>query len=169
MGEEPVVEATSNRSRGDRSAKVRGLRRGLVVLAVTFALLQLVPYGWRHSNPPVRADAPWPDAQSAAVARTACYSCHSNETHWPIYSYIAPASWLVRRDVDTGRAKLNFSEWGQNSDAHDAADAVANGSMPPIQYTLLHPSARLSDDERRALVAALRAMKNDSGHGGGDG
>ena len=60
-------------------------------------------HGWPHPNPPVVEDAPWPDAESAAIARASCYSCHSNETDWPAYSYVAPFSWLVRRDVDAGR------------------------------------------------------------------
>ena len=61
----------------------------------------------------MRADAPWPDAESAALARDACYSCHSNETDWPLYSYVAPMSWLVRADVESGRDELNFSDWDE--------------------------------------------------------
>ena len=124
---------------------------GVVVL-----VLQAAPYGWRRPNPPVVADAPWPDARSAKLARAACYDCHSNETDWPVYSYVAPMSWLVRRDVDAGRGELNFSEW--DGDADDAAEAIAEGSMPPARYAALHPAARLSDAEERDLIAALVAM-----------
>ena len=152
----------------NRTALKRWLRRGLMLLALMFAVMQAVPYGWAHSNPPVRADAPWPDAETAALARDSCYSCHSNETDWPVYSFVAPSSWLVRSDVDAGRDKLNFSEWGEDIDADDAAEAVAEGSMPPTPYTLLHPSARLTDAERRALVAALEAM-DDHAQGSGQG
>src|SRR5262245_29166228 len=74
---------------------------------VTFLALQLVPYGWKHSNPPVQSEPPWPDAQTEQLARGACYDCHSNETEWPVYSYIAPVSWLVRSDVDEGRHEMN--------------------------------------------------------------
>jgi Haem-binding domain len=41
----------------------------------------------------------------------ACYDCHSNQTRWPLYSRVAPMSWLVTRDVQRGRDKLNFSTW----------------------------------------------------------
>jgi hypothetical protein len=124
-----------------------------------FLLLQLVPYGWWHSNPPVVADAPWPDAASAAIARDACYDCHSNETDWPVYSYVAPMSWLVRRDVERGREALNFSEWSTDDNgAHDAAEEVEDGDMPPSQYVRLHPDADLSDEDVARLVAALEAM-----------
>src|SRR5690606_33039572 len=72
-------------------------------LAGLFLALQLVPYGWEHSNPPVTANAPWPTPEAERLARAACYDCHSNETDWPVYSYVAPFSWLVRSDVEGGR------------------------------------------------------------------
>ena len=130
---------------------------GLLGLA-GFVAIQLVPYGWRHPNPPVEEAARWPDAESEALARDACYACHSHETDWPPYSYVAPMSWLVRNDVEAGRDELNFSDWDE-SDADDAAEAVADGSMPLSRYTLLHPDADLSDDERRILIDALTVME----------
>ena len=89
------------------------------------------------------------------LARDACYDCHSNETEWPVYAYVAPMSWLVRHDVEHGRDALNFSEWGERDDAHDAAEAVEDGSMPPDRYVRLHSDARLSPAERQALIDAL--------------
>lgn len=137
--------------------------------AALFGLLQLVPYGWWHVNPPITADAPWPDGVSAKLARQACYDCHSNETDWPFYSYIAPMSWLVRADVQAGRKELNFSKWDEYGDeADDAAEEVSRGAMPPDRYTRLHPDAKLSDEEVATLVAALEAMDEGSGRGGGD-
>lgn len=121
--------------------------------------MQLVPYGWRHPNPPVTDDASWPSARAEGLARAACYDCHSNETDWPVYSYIAPMSWLVRSDVESGRDELNFSNWDDHdSEADDAAEAIAEGSMPPSQYTLLHPDAALDADEKQQLIDALRTM-----------
>jgi hypothetical protein len=68
-----------------RTVKRRTVKRWIVRIlvagAVPFLVLQLVPYGWWHENPPVTADAPWPDADSAALARRACYDCHSNESN----------------------------------------------------------------------------------------
>jgi hypothetical protein len=39
------------------------LRAGLGPLAVA-VLVQLVPYGRDHTNPPVTRDAPWPDGRT---------------------------------------------------------------------------------------------------------
>ncbi len=121
--------------------------------------IQLVPYGWSKPNPPVRAAAVWPDAESERIARTSCYACHSNETEWPPYSYVAPMSWLVRRDVEQGRDELNFSDWDDDaSEADDAIETIEDGSMPPRQYTLIHRDARLDADEAAVLADALRRI-----------
>jgi hypothetical protein len=138
---------------------MRWVRRILIGLVILFVVIQLVPYGRDHSNPNVVQDAPWPDARSATLARTSCYDCHSNETDWPVYSNVAPISWLVQRDVDEGRDKLNFSRWDESQAKLDkAADQVERGKMPPANYTRIHSSAKLSDEEQQVLVAALLAM-----------
>jgi Haem-binding domain len=145
------------------------LRAGLGLLAVA-VLLQLVPYGRDHTNPPVTQDAPWPDARARELATTACYDCHSNETRWPLQSFVAPFSWMVARDVEQGRDKLNFSTWDEDDgEADDAADAVADASMPPRRYLLAHPDAALSDAERQVLIDGLQAMdeaRRGRGRGG---
>ena len=133
------------------------VRVGALVLGALLLALQLVPYGRDHSNPPVTADAPWPTPEGRRLAVAACYDCHSNQTKWPLYSYVAPMSWLVQRDVENGRRELNFSAW--DGDADDAADAVEDGSMPPRNYTFLHPEARLSPEERAALIRELEALE----------
>lgn len=141
----------------------------LGVLVGAFLLMQLVPYGWTHSNPPVTSAAPWPNAEAEAIARQSCYDCHSNETDWPAYSYVAPMSWLVRSDVDTGRSEMNFSEWDpQDNKADDAIEEIQEGSMPLPKYTRIHGDAKLTDEEKAKLSAALDQMASDGRSGGDD-
>lgn len=134
----------------------------LVLLAV-FIAIQFVPYGRDHDDPSVTAEPPWDSPRTRELAKGACFDCHSNETVWPWYSNIAPASWLVYRDVAEGREKLNFSEWPDLPAgagaliAAEAAELVNGGEMPPIQYRLAHSAARLSDAEKSELVAGLEA------------
>jgi len=145
------------------------LRAGLGVLLVA-VLLQLLPFGRLGADPPVTRDAPWPNGRARELAVAACYDCHSNQTRRPLYSRVAPFSWLVARDVRQGREKLNFSTWeGEGGDARDAADTIVDGSMPPRRYLLLHADADLTDAERRLLVEALQGMGGGdrSGPGGG--
>ena len=150
-------------------------RRGILVraglgLLVVAVLLQLVPYGRDHTNPPVTQDAPWPDGRSRELATAACYDCHSNQTRWPPQSFVAPFSWLLARDVGQGRDELNFSTWDEDADdADDAAEAVAEASMPPRRYVLAHPGAALSGAERQVLVEALGSMDRGGGDRSGPG
>ncbi len=143
---------------------------GLGVLAL-FALMQAVPYGRNHSNPPVTMEPKWDSARTRVLTERACFDCHSNLTNWRWYSNVAPVSWLVQRDVDAGRAQFNFSEWDQPQDisAGDIADAVRGGSMPPWFYTLVHPSAKLSAADKDALIRGLNATLAASPPKGGGG
>lgn len=131
------------------------LRSGLALLAGLFAI-QLVPYGRAHRNPlPVREPA-WDSPETRALAKGACFDCHSNETEWPMYARLAPASWLIQRDVVEGREALNFSEWQRaQKDADEAADKVIEGDMPPIAYSLMHSHGRLTDAQRARLAEGL--------------
>ena len=141
----------------------------LLIAAVGLAvggllLIQLVPYGRDHSNPPVVSEPVWGTAEARAIAVRACYDCHSNEVDWsPFYTSVAPASWLVQRDVEHGREHLNFSDWERSSRREGAAETIEEihevlneGEMPPLQYTLVHPEARLSSAEIQILVDGLR-------------
>lgn len=114
-----------------------------MVVAILTLAIQAVPYGRAHTNPPVRAEPRWNDDLTRALTVRACFNCHSNETVWPWYWSVAPASWLVQRDVDEGRKALNFSEWDRRqSEAHESAKTVRKGEMPPWFYTVLLPETR---------------------------
>jgi len=101
----------------------------------------------------------------AAVLRRSCMDCHSNQTVWPWYSYVAPVSWLVERDVRGGRDQLNLSNWDQYSFQRrekllaDIATAVKNREMPLPQYLAVHRHARLSDTETDIVYGWARAER----------
>jgi mono/diheme cytochrome c family protein len=132
-------------------------RAGLALVAA-FALIQLVPYGRAHGNPPVRSEPRWDSARTKELFAQACGACHSNLTTWPWYSEVAPVSWLVQHDVEDGRARFNVSEWRQQAqpEAGEAAEVVRSGEMPPLQFRLAHSEARLSSAEQAALAAGLQ-------------
>jgi mono/diheme cytochrome c family protein len=126
-------------------------------LVIVLLLIQAVPYGRDHTNPPVRTSPRWDSPQTEALFGRACGDCHSNLTRWPWYTNVAPASWLVQKDVDDGRSKLNLSELGRGGpDIGDIAEAI-RGGMPPFQYTLIHGDASLSSQEKEALIRGLTA------------
>lgn len=133
-------------------------------------LIQLVPYGRSHTNPPVTRAARWPDRSGELLAEQACYDCHSNLTEWRWYSNIAPVSWLIQNDVDGGRGALDFSEWDHpQPDLGEVVDQVTSGEMPPLQYKLIHPAAKLSSSEKDRLARAISGLyaKDPPPFGGG--
>jgi hypothetical protein len=189
------------------------------VLLLGFIAIQFVPVN--RTNPPVTTQIKWDSAQTEALATRACMDCHSNQTTWPWYSYVAPASWLIYYDVQRGRQELDLSTLGTaggpgqfTSHSGDLAyqvgqilagsgqgegergefrgqrpegqrpegqfqgqrpqqgqqgaggatrnfsgfaarriqEVIQNGTMPPEKYTLIHPSAKLTDAERQQLL-----------------
>lgn len=130
------------------------LRRFLLALAVVAVGMQFVPV--RRTNPPAAADISAP-AEVHAILRRACYDCHSNETRWPWYGYVAPVSWLVARDVAEGRKRLNFSDWGtyladrQETKIREIWEQIAEDEMPLAIYRPLHPEAKLTDADRATI------------------
>jgi len=134
----------------------------LIVLAVLvggFVILQLVPYGRAHDNPPVVNEPNWDSPETRVLAERACFGCHSNETKWPWYSSVAPISWLVQHDVDEGRQVLNFSTWGtgRGQRGEEISESIWEGQMPPAQFLLTHPEARLTDAEKQQLIQGFTA------------
>lgn len=134
---------------------------GLVVLVAGFLLIQLVPYGRDHTNPPVLSEPNWDSPETRALAQTACFDCHSNETDWSRwYEGVAPASWLVQHDVEEARQIVNFSEWndgGKPREMEELWEVLERGSMPPSKYSLLHSEAKLTPEQVDQLITGLRA------------
>jgi hypothetical protein len=130
---------------------------GLVLAIVGFLAIQLVPYGRDHTNPPVIKEPNWDSEQTRALAKRVCFDCHSHETVWPWYSNIAPMSWLIQHDVDEGRSKMNFSDWGTRKDEREGANRIQEGKMPDWKYPLLHPEAQLTEEEKQLLIRGLNA------------
>jgi hypothetical protein len=99
----------------------------------------------------------------AMLLKTSCYNCHSNETVYPWYSRVAPASWLVARDVREGRKELNFSTWNEYElskmlgKLDDISAEVGEGRMPMKIYTLIHTQANLDAAQRERIVTWAEA------------
>lgn len=139
---------------------ILGVLALVAVGVVGFLLIQLIPYGRNHTNPPVVQEPNWDSPRTRELAKRACFDCHSNESTWPWYSNIAPVSWLVQHDVDEGRRALNFSDWSTSRRTREMGRVVSEGEMPPATYLLTHPQAKLSTSERQELASGLTATAN---------
>jgi hypothetical protein len=135
---------------------LKGILIGLGVLVGLLLLMQLIPYGRDHTNPPMNVEPAWDSPETRELAVRACFDCHSNQTKWPWYSHVAPTSWVMQRHVTVGRSVLNFSEWTRRWDlVEQAASQVIRREMPPRSYLLLHPEAKLTDEENERLARGM--------------
>jgi len=131
-----------------------------LIASIVVAILQFVPIDRR--SPPITSAATLNateavPAQVQAVLVRSCRDCHSDETHWPWYSYVAPASWYISHDVHEARSKMNFSRWGTYSrskrahELEEICNQLMDEKMPLPAYALLHPIARLTQEDRAAV------------------
>jgi hypothetical protein len=138
----------------------KALKWAVVVVFVLFVAAQA--YRPDLSGPPVddaksmRATAQL-TPEVGAIFDRACNDCHSSKTDWPWYSQLAPVSWWLKSHVDDGRRELSFSEWGTypqrkaSVKLREICGQVSAGEMPLKSYLLLHPAARLSDADKKAI------------------
>lgn len=152
-------------------------------VAVLFLGIQFLPL-YPRTNPSVDPSLAMESQldvhpQVAKLIDRSCRDCHSNNTKWPWYSRIAPAAWLIGRDVQKARAEMNFSEWTEQAGQKlekamgllmaSCVDVNA-GRMPKPQYVFLHSEASLNTAEKTEfcqwstqqggkLIAIKRAKK----------
>ena len=120
-----------------------------------------------RSNPPIGGDLSAPPVVKDALERS-CYDCHSNQTHWPWYSAVAPFSWWIHYEVDEGRRRFNFSSWTdytsdpgtEDQKLDEVARLIASRAMPPWYYLAMHPRARLTSGERVAITRWIAGEKS---------
>ena len=140
---------------------------GLVVAGVVI----LTVIAWAlETNPPVVKEPPWNSPQTRALAVRACFDCHSNQTQWPWYDRMPVGSWIAVFDTVRGRNRLNFSEYGVaraggeggtdgggegGRGGDNMSRVIQDGSMPPAIYTMMHPKAILTDQEKQQLIDGL--------------
>jgi hypothetical protein len=137
---------------------------GLLALASVF----VHPYGSVKSQ---RSDAPLLTGAEAKLEITriferSCQNCHSERTEWPWYSYVAPLSWMIEKDVSMGRSHMNLSHWDAYSEDQKVelltkiGVEVRNRQMPLPKYLNLHPQARLSNDDVVQLYAWVQGERH---------
>jgi hypothetical protein len=133
---------------------MKSLKRVLIGIVAAMVLIQVVPV--TRTNPPVESEINAPE-NVATILRRSCYNCHSNQTVWPWYAYVAPVSWLVSSDVSGARHKLNFTTWSRYTPDEGSTlfreiwKEVQGGDMPPWYYLVRHSEGHLSDDDKTVL------------------
>ncbi len=125
---------------------------GVAVIAGSVGTGQLASAGPRNRGLPLASNS-----EAAKVLVQACGNCHSDQTDWPWYGHVAPVSWWIARHVREGRKQLDFSQWESYSARQkiDKLDSIcgliSTARMPPWAYTLMHPEARLTEENKNAV------------------
>ena len=124
-----------------------------VILVATLILIQFVPFKQTY-NPSagLKENILLPNANEEVISilKTSCFDCHSNQTVYRWSSHVAPASWLIARDVSKGREALNFSDWNTYTKRKlvrklaDIKEQIAKKEMPLRIYTIMHPNTKLN-------------------------
>ena len=138
------------------------LRRLIVAALVLMAMgsaARALPHQGRAGADPATVFnlRPAVPAPVLSTLRRACFDCHSEATRWPWYTTLPLASHIIERDVTEARGQLNLSRWIEYNpfDRADMLDKMcelaSSRKMPPWQYRLMHPGARLSAPEVSAL------------------
>ncbi len=138
---------------------------GYVLLGLV--LIQFIPID--RTNKPIKSSENFVNVYQTPdkignLLKNACYDCHSNETKYPDYAYIAPISWSIKQHINEGREHLNLSEWMKyNKEARltmlrNTIASLENKTMPVPGYIVYHKTANLSDAERTLLANYFKAI-----------
>ena len=152
-----------------RVLKIAGLILVIVIIGIQFVPVE-------RTNPPVDLNQDLLEHSDLTVeqrelVKAACYDCHSNETVWPWYAYVAPMSFSIEHHVEEGREELNFSEFMPYSDKkkdhklEEVVEALEEGWMPLNNYVWLHSEADLTSDQRKELAEAFNSLRQKMASG----
>jgi Haem-binding domain/Cytochrome P460 len=132
--------------------------KSIAGLAIVVLVLQLVRPG--ITDTPAAVELRVPDNIRHILDRS-CYSCHSDQRRLSWFDQIVPAYWLVRHDILKARERLDFSTLGaqpvatQKAALYEAINMVKLGAMPLPQFTMVHPGAKVSQEEMQTLETYL--------------
>jgi len=142
----------------------------IAIILTAFVIIQFIPNELPENSDDLSKDLiqtenPPQDVQ--LILKKACYDCHSNQAIYPWYSYVAPVSWLIVKDVRVGREELNFSDWADQSKRrkikimNEVAEEIEKKKMPLKVYTITHRDAILSDEEIEAITSWTESISNE--------
>ena len=146
-------------------------KNGLIFIILLFLLIQSIQID--KTNEPINPTIEFISMTSANhetknILKSACYDCHSNESHYPWYTNIAPISWWIKHHINEGREHLNFSNWGNYSEKQkhhkleECVEMIEEVEMPMTSYTWMHQEAKLTDDQKMLLVNFFKGLQYSS-------
>lgn len=143
------------------------MKKILFALLIILIIVQFIRPSRNESNAAendISTVYPVPDDVQLTLKK-ACYDCHSNHTLYPWYTNIQPVGWWMQNHVNEGKAELNFSEFAtykpkkQDHKLDEVIELVEKGEMPLSSYTVIHKNAVLTSEEKNALIAWAKGVR----------
>ncbi len=140
---------------------MKPIKKIILAFAVVFGAIQFIQPAHNKSGQVLPTDftkiytVPT-DVQN--ILQNACYDCHSNNTIYPWYSNIQPMAWMMKRHIDDGKEKINFSEFGSYSSRRrisklkGIANQIKDDEMPISSYKMMHTKATLTKEENFLII-----------------
>lgn len=138
------------------------------IFLIGFLVIQFIPVDKNIDTSTVSGTAFFEkyDVPSEAqkILKTSCFDCHSNNTNYQWYHKVQPGTWYIQSHVNEGKEELNFDEFNsysakkQQHKLEESIEMIEEGEMPLSSYTLIHRDAKLSNDEKKQLVAMFRDL-----------
>jgi cytochrome c len=156
-----------------RNVSIKFAFAGLIAVGASLALARVHPFGdaglyaAKDADAPILSNSQVPPAVRAILIAK-CADCHSMQTRTPFYGRLAPASWLMERDINRGREAMNLSHWDsyaadqQQIFAAKIAHETKSHEMPLPQYLMIHWNARVNDADIRSFAGWARGTESSS-------
>ncbi|HSU27684.1 MAG TPA: heme-binding domain-containing protein [Chitinophagaceae bacterium] len=104
-----------------------------------------------------------PPENVKSILVKACMDCHSNNTRYPWYCNFQPFDWWIAKHIRHGKKGLNLDEYTNKSlryqyhKLEEIIEQVKEGKMPLNSYLWIHKDAKLTSEEKSALIGWAEA------------
>lgn len=93
------------------------------------------------------------------IFQVKCFDCHSDQAHYPWYYRLPFAKGLIDSDIREAHKHIDMSpgfpfkgHGTPSKDLEAIANAINKGTMPPLRYVLMHWNARLTEEDKKAIL-----------------
>jgi len=148
---------------------MKGIKKILLGLLVILVIIQFIQPARNKSGQVMPNDISKMVAMPSdvrGILKKACNDCHSNNTQYPWYANVQPFNWILDGHVQSGKAELNFNEFGaytprrQQNKLRSIENSLKDGTMPLFSYTLIHRNAVLSEAEKSLITNWVQKSKD---------
>tara|TARA_R110002072_G_scaffold7993_21_gene42278 strand:+ start:1261 stop:1734 length:474 start_codon:yes stop_codon:yes gene_type:complete len=115
-----------------------------------------IDYFLKETNPP---------EDVKIILTETCIDCHSDVTQYPWYNNITPVNFWLAAHVKDGKKHFNLSNWEGNSikrkdhKFEELLEMIEEKEMPLNSYTWTHDEAKLTDEQRKAVIVWAKLVR----------